>query len=127
MRNVLCVLYVLYVLYVIANFLNHFFSSICTPIKANSVLPSLLFKTNTRISYSRITNKDRLPITKSLGYDTRISHGYDSISMKMINICSEAVAIHSKIIFEESLKKEYFKTFGKKVMQFLYVEKNAKL
>ena len=33
-----------------ANLFNNFFASICTPIKNNSVLSSLLYKTYTRIS-----------------------------------------------------------------------------
>ena len=97
-----------------ANFLNEFFVSICTPIKYNSVLPPLLYKTNTGIRFFRVTNKDILSIIKSL--DSTKSHGYDNISIKMIKICSESVAIPLKIIFEESLKREYFQKYGKKPM-----------
>ena len=83
---------------------NNFFVSICTPIKNNSVLPLLLYKTSTRINSFRVTRKDIISIIKSL--DSRKSHGYDDISMKMIKICGESVTIPLKIIFEESLKKE---------------------
>ena len=55
-----------------ANLFNNFFVSICTPIKNNSVLPPLLYKTNTRINSFRVTNKDILPIIKSL--DSSKSH-----------------------------------------------------
>ena len=97
-----------------ANFFNNFFFSICTPIKDNSVLPPLLYKTNTRIKSFRVTNNDILSIIKSL--DSSKSHGFDDISIKMIKICSESVAIPLKIIFEESLKKEYFQKYEKKLM-----------
>ena len=65
-----------------ANLFNNFFVSICTPIKSNSVLPPLLYKTNTRINYFRVTNKDILSIIKSL--DSSKSGGCDNISIKMI-------------------------------------------
>ena len=88
-----------------ANLFNNFFVSICTPIKNNSVLPPLLYKTNTRINSFHVTNKDILSIIKSL--DSSKLHGFD-ISIKMIKICSESVTIPLKIIFEESLKKGIF-------------------
>ena len=84
--------------------INNFFVSICTPIKNKSVLPPLLYKTNTRINSFRVTNKDILLIIQSLGSSK--SHGYDNISVKMIKICTESVTIPLKIIFEESLKKD---------------------
>ena len=61
----------------IANLFNNFFVSICTPIKNDSVLPPLLYKTNTRINSFRVPNKDILSIIKSL--DSSKSHGYDNI------------------------------------------------
>ena len=88
------------------------FVSICTPIKNNSALPPLLYKTNTRINSFRVTNKDILSIIKSL--DSSKSHGFDNISIKMIKICSESVTIPLKIIFEESLKKGIFPEIWKK-------------
>ena len=41
-----------------ANLFNVFLASICTAIRNNSVLPPLLYKTNTRIRFFRISNKD---------------------------------------------------------------------
>ena len=34
----------------------------------------------------------------------------------MIKICSESITIPLKIIFEESLKREYFQKYGKKLI-----------
>ena len=67
-----------------ANLFNNFFVSICTPIKNNSVLPPLLYKTNARIDSFCVTNKDILSIIKSL--DSKKSHGFDNISIKMVKI-----------------------------------------
>ena len=82
--------------------------------KKSSVLPPLLYKTNTRINSFRVTNKDMLSIIKSL--DSSKSNGCDDISIKVIKICSESVTIPLKILFEESLKKNYFQKYGKKLM-----------
>ena len=89
-----------------------FLVSICTLIKNNSVLPPLLYKTNTRVNYFCVTNKDILSIIKSV--DSSKSHGFDNISVKMIKICSESVTIPITIIFEESLKKVIFPEIWKK-------------
>ena len=94
-----------------ANLFNNFFVSICTPIKKNSVLSALLYKTNTRINSFPVTNRDILSIIKSL--NSSKSHGYDNILIKVIKICNESVTIALNIIiFEESLKKEYFQKYG---------------
>ena len=97
-----------------ANLFNNVFVSICTPIKNNSVLPPFLYKTNTRINSFCVTNKDVLSIIKSL--DSSKSYGYDNISIKMIKLCSESVTISLKVIFEESLKKEYSRNMEKNVV-----------
>ena len=97
-----------------ANLFNNSFVSTCTPIKNNSVLPLALYKTNTRISSFRVTNKGILSILKSL--DSSKSHGYDNISVKMIKTCCESVTIPLKSIHEESLKKEYLQKYGKRLI-----------
>ena len=80
--------------------------------KNNSILHPLLYKTNTRTNYFRVTNRDILSIIKSL--DSSKSYGYDNISIKMMKICSELATIALKIIFEESLKKGIFLEIWKK-------------
>ena len=65
-----------------ANLFNNLFASVCTPIKSNSVLPTLLYKSNTRISSFRVSNKDILSIMKLL--DSSKSKGYDNVSVKMV-------------------------------------------
>ena len=89
-----------------ANLFNNLFVSTCTPIENKSVLPLLLYKTNTRINSFCVTSKDTLSIIKSL--DSSKSHGFDNISIKTIKLCSESVTIPLKIILEESLKKGIF-------------------
>ena len=90
-----------------ANLFTNFLASICTPTKTNSRLPPFIFKINTRNHCSCVTNKEILSIMNSLNFTK--SHGYDNISIKMINISNESVTtIPLKIIFKESLKKGIF-------------------
>ena len=86
-----------------ANLFKFFLASIYTPIKNNSVLPPLLYKTNTRIRSFLVSSKDILSIIYSL--DSSKSHGYDNVSVRMVKICKESVTIPLKILFQESLKK----------------------
>ena len=57
----------------------------CTPIKNANTLPSFSYRRNTRIKSFNISEKDILPIIKSL--DPTKSHRYDNLSIKMIQIC----------------------------------------
>ena len=44
------------------------------------------------------------------------AHGYDNLSIRMINVCGESITLPLKIIFQESYKKEDLQKFGKKQM-----------
>ena len=107
------------------NLFSNFFVSTCTPIKSNIVLPPLLYQTNTRINYFRVTNKDILSIIKSLDWSK--SHGYNIISIKMIKICSESVTIPLKIIFEESSKKEHSRNMEKANVVPMHIKEDKTL
>ena len=107
-----------------ANLFKKFLASVYTPIKNNSVLPPLLYKTNTRITSFLVSNKDILSIIYSL--DSSRSHGYVIVSVRMLKNCKESVTIPFKILFQKSLKNEYFQRYGKKLMQFQYTNKKTK-
>ena len=79
--------------------------------KNNSVLPPILYKTNTSISSFRVSNKYILSVINSL--DSSKSHGYDNVSVRMAKICSESVTMPLKIIFEELLIKRNIKNISR--------------
>ena len=95
-----------------ANLFNEFYASICTPIKNSSVLPPLRYRTNKKLTYFSVFEKDILLIIKAL--DSSKAHGYVNLSIKMIKLGEKSITIPLKLIFEESLKFEVFPEIWKK-------------
>ena len=62
------------------------------------------YKTNGKITSFRVTPNDISLTIKTL--DPRITHGFDNISIKTIQICGEPIALPFKLIFETALKKK---------------------
>ena len=89
-----------------ANLFNNFFVSICTPIINGSTLPLFSFKTDFRINSFCASQDDITLIIKNL--DSIKAHGCDNISVKMIQICGESIALPLKLIFETALKEKKF-------------------
>ena len=61
-----------------------------------------------------VSNKDILSIIYLL--DSSKSHGYDNVSVRMVKICKESVTLPLNILFQQSLKNEYFQRYGKNLM-----------
>ena len=70
------------------------------------MLPDISFHTNARLNSFSITEKDILAIIKWL--DPNKSHGSDNISIKMIKICDDSLALPLKMIFEAALNDGIF-------------------
>ena len=70
------------------------------------MLPDISFHTNTILNSFSITKKDILALIKSL--DPNNSHGWDNISIKMIKMCGELLALPLKMIFEAALNDDVF-------------------
>ena len=95
-----------------ANLFNDFYASICTPIQNSRVLPPLKYGTSKKLNSFSVFEKDILLIIKAL--DSSKAHEYDNLSIKMIKLCEESIAIPLKIIFEDSLKCGVFPEIWKK-------------
>ena len=88
----------------------------------SSVLPDITFYTNACLSSFRIIEKDILAIIKSL--DLNKSHGWDTISIKMINMCGESLALPLKMIFGPALNDGFFPDdWEKKVILYLLIRR----
>ena len=77
------------------------------------MLRDINFHTNARLNSFSITEKDILAIINSL--DPNKSHGWDNISIKMIKMCGESLALPLKMIFEAALNDGAFPDDWKKV------------
>ena len=87
-------------------------NNVFATIKNNSVLPLLLYKSNSRIFFFSVSNKDILSVINSL--HSSKSHEYDNASVRMAKIYSDSVTLPFIVIFEESLKKGIFPEIWKK-------------
>ena len=89
-----------------ANLFNDFFASIYTPINNGSTMPPFAYKTKVIIYSFHINHNDILLIIKNL--DSNKAYGCDNISIKMIQIRGEPIALPFKLLFEAALKKKNF-------------------
>ena len=89
-----------------ASIFNDFFSSQCTPIVTNSVLPDIRFHTISRLGNFQIS----LPEINTIisGLNAKKAHGPDLISANMVKLCGEHMCVPLKIIFENILETVIF-------------------
>ena len=87
-----------------ANLFNDFFASIYTPINNGSTLPQFAYKTNAKINFFRVNQNDISLIMKTL--DAKKAHGWDNISIKMMQICCDPIALSLMLVFETTLKEK---------------------
>ena len=80
-----------------AKLFNSHFASLCTPINNKSVLPPLEYKTNGRLASvnTEKKKKDIYLILKDLNPEN--AHGWDNMSIRMIQLCGKAIAEPSQI------------------------------
>ena len=81
---------------------HEFSNSPCTPINNSSTLPPFEYKVNSKIEDVSFSELEIVSIIRSL--NSNKAHGWDGISIRMIKICDETVALPLKIIFDTALK-----------------------
>ena len=95
-----------------ANLFNNFFTSQCTPVVNSSTLCNFCCKTQKRISDIEIKEDDILLIIKKLNLDK--AHGWDNVSICMIQLCGKSIAKSLKYLFESFLTAGIFPMDWKK-------------
>ena len=81
-----------------AELFNSFFANQCSLINNNSQLPpTLSYKTNEKLSSTKINDDDILKIIAKL--DPNNAHGHDKISIRMIQIFSTSICKPLRLIF----------------------------
>ena len=81
---------------------NTFFADQCTPINNSSTLPPFEYKVNSKIENVSFSKLEIVSIIRSL--NSNKAHGWDGISIRMIKICDETIALPLKIILDTALK-----------------------
>ena len=95
-----------------ANLFNNFFTSQCTPVVNSSTLCNFCCKTQKQISDIEIKEDDILLIIKKLNLDK--AHGWDNVSICMIQLCGKSIVKPLKYLFESSLTAGIFPEDWKK-------------
>ena len=95
-----------------ANLFNNFLASHCSPVVNSSTLPTFSYKTQKRISDIEIKEDDILLIIKNLNPNK--AHGWDNVSIRMIQLCGKSIVKPLKYLFESSLTAGIFPEDWKK-------------
>ena len=69
---------------------NSYFAAHCTSVKNSSTLPTLKYKTKSRLNSFNTNEDDIFLIIKNL--DSSKAHGWDNISIRMIKLCGKSSA-----------------------------------
>ena len=88
------------------NIFNEFLASQCTPLEDNSKHPFLLMNTDKRLNRISIKKDDIISIIKSLNITK--AHGFDNISIRMIQLCGDSIVLPLVQIFKSLLSKGVF-------------------
>ena len=89
-----------------------FFVSQCTLLSNTSTLPHFTIRTDKRLSSLKVNEYNILSIIKSL--NSKISHGWDKLSIKIIKMCDKALVCPLKLIFKASIQQGVFQDCWKK-------------
>ena len=106
-----------------ANLFNDFFVSICMPINNRSALLQFTYKTNVKINSFQVNQNDISLIIKTS--DTEKGHGWDNISINMIQICGDPIALPLMLVSETALKEKKVSDIWKKANVVL-IHKNRR-
>ena len=108
-----------------ANIFNEYFASQCTTLENNSKLPLLPMNTNKRLKTVSIKKDDITSTIKSLNQTK--SHGFDNISICMIQLCGGSITLLLVQIFKSLLSQGIFPDTWKMVNIVLVHKKETKL
>ena len=96
-----------------AHHFNVLFTSKCTLLISNSVLPDLAdYISTARLSSVNFNNVDILKIIKYLNINK--AHGHDDISIRMIKLCGQSIVKPLSIIFKNCIDNGIFPGIWKK-------------
>ena len=104
---------------------NSFFAKQCTLLSNNSVLPSeFTYMTEERIQSITFSESDVIKIIRTLNVNK--AHGHDNISVRMIKLCINTVALPLTLFFQNSVAAGTFPTQWKRANIVPIHKKNDK-
>ena len=76
------------------------------PINNGSTLPQFAYKTNAKVNSFWVNQNDISPIIKTL--DAEKTHGWNNISIRMIQIWGDPITLPFMLLYETTLKMKQF-------------------
>ena len=104
---------------------NRHFAEQCTLVQNTSTLPVFNFKTNNRLKSFDINENDLHLIIKNLNANK--AHGWDDISIRMIQLCGKSIALPLKLLFKTILEEGTFPGDWKKVILYQHTKKSLRI
>ena len=89
---------------------NEYFANECTINDNSSVLPRFVSKTTALLTQVSVTREQIISIINHLSPNK--AHGYDGISISMLNLCAAEIATPLLIIFQDCINSATFQTVG---------------
>ena len=96
-----------------ADYFNKFFASKCTPLKTDSVLPTLLAQ-ESEARFSKITFSDDQILKILRALDINKAHGHNEISIRMLKLCDKSIITPLSIMFQNCIDTRTFPDTWKK-------------
>ena len=103
---------------------NSQFASQCPPVNSSSVLPPLEYKTNGWLAAVNIKEDDIYLILKNLNPEK--AHGWDNISIRMIQLCGKVIVEPLPILFLSFLEESVYPDDWKKSNGVTTLKKESK-
>ena len=94
-----------------AKIFNSYFAQQCRPLDMNSNLPTFFRRTNSTINDVRVNLEMIISIINKM--NGKKAHGFDGISIKMLQICPIEVSVPLTIIFKKCLETGNFPSIWK--------------
>ena len=89
-----------------ADIFNEYFANECTINDNSSVLPRFISKTTALLTQVSVTREQIISIINHLSPNK--AHGYDGISISMLNLCAAEIATPLLIIFQDCINSATF-------------------
>ena len=103
-----------------AGMFNNYFAKQCTLLQNESILPGFSLRTSSHLDSLTFSEKDIYSIIRSL--DLNKAH----VSIRMIKMCDESIALPLKIIFESAMQSGIYPDQWKKANIIPVHKKNSK-